>query len=108
MPKITLQPFDGQIASAATAMYTVPGETEAILRALTLVNSHPTTTMTVKVYIRKSGSTGREIVHQELAAGSAHHYGLPQYMRAGAAILGTATSASVVDYWGSVEEKVTI
>jgi len=108
MPKITLQPFDGQIASAATAIYTVPGETEATLRALTLLNTHPTTTMTVIVYIRKSGSTRRQIVHQDLAPGSAHHYGLPQYMRAKDAILGTATSAGAVDYYGSVEEKVTI
>lgn len=108
MPKITLQPFDGQVAAAATAVYTVPGETEATLWALTLLNTAPTTTLTVKVYIRRSGSTARQIVHQDLVAGSAHHYGLPQVMRAKDAILATAETASLVDYYGSVEEKLTI
>lgn len=93
---------DGQLPSSKTALYTVPGSTQAAVKFFRLVNTSGSA-VTVNVYVKKSGGTSRRIVPKDysLSAGamaSVLDYGEVVALAAGDALEGDASSATTVDY----------
>lgn len=93
---------DGQLPSSQGALYTCPALTTAAVKFFRLVNTSASA-VTVNLYVKKSGGTGRRIVPKDyaLAAGAMLDVfdavqNLP--LGAGDAIEGQCSAATTVDY----------
>ncbi|MCH7603409.1 MAG: hypothetical protein IIB54_11640 [Planctomycetes bacterium] len=56
---------DGQLANSKGTIYTVPADTQTIIKRITLVNTN-TTTENVNLYFKADGGTSRRIVVQDV------------------------------------------
>ncbi|GAG55881.1 unnamed protein product [marine sediment metagenome] len=61
---------DGQLAAGTGTIYTTPASTQAIVKTITLVNTHDSA-LTVNLYFKASGGASRCIIPKDtsLAAG---------------------------------------
>lgn len=89
---------DGQLASSKGTLYTTPADTQAIIKAISLVNTD-SSARTVNLYVNASG-TSRRIIPKDmsLAAGESFVVDWPVTLEAADLIEGDASSATVVDY----------
>lgn len=91
---------DGQIADAKATIYTAPALTRVIVRSFDLGNDSENP-VTVKLYIKRSGSVSRFIGSAILEAGEVFEVlsqGKVLVISAGDEIEAEATLASLVDY----------
>jgi hypothetical protein len=90
---------DGQLPNSKGTLYTVGGATSTIIKKITCVNTN-TTTESVNLYIKRSGSTSRRICPKDLqlAAGYMAVDDEEHALAAGDLIEGDTTTASKVDY----------
>jgi len=90
---------EGQLPTSTGDLYTVPANTAAIVKTITLVNTN-TASETINLYILKSGSTARRIIPQDLSLGSKYSLIFDEEITLGAGdkIQGSTTTASKVDF----------
>jgi len=88
----------GQLGTTKAALYTVPASTQAIIKAITLVNTN-TAAVTVNLYVTR-GTASRRIIPQNLNLGVGYllETDLPYTLEAGDIIEGDASVGAVVDY----------
>jgi len=92
---------DGQLPNAKGTLYTVPSNTRAAIKFLSVFNNN-STAETVVIYLKRSGSTSRVIWRRALAANEgAYVIGQDEAVALSAAdiIEGVTTTASQVDYF---------
>ena len=89
---------DGQLAATKGTLYTVPTDTQAIVKTITLVNT-VTSARTVNLYV-KPGGTSRRIIPKDLslAAGAEFEWEGTLTLSAADLIEGDASVASKIDY----------
>lgn len=90
---------DGQLPSSKGTLYTCPTSTQAIIKTITLVNTH-TVAVTVNLYKKKSGDTSRRIIPKDMSLGIGYQ-GVERNeitLEAGGSIEGDASVAAVIDY----------
>ena len=90
---------EGQLPAAAGDLYEVPAATTAIIKTITLVNTH-TTAEVVNLYILKAGSTARRIIPKDLSLGASYSLVFDDEITLEAAdkIQGDTTTAVKVDF----------
>ena len=91
---------DGQLASSAGTLYTVPASSSAIIKGFILFNTG-TSKQTANVYITRSGSSRRQLYQFVLLAKSSASVitdGEVWVLSAGDLIEADTTTAATVDY----------
>ena len=99
---------EGQLAGATGDLYTVPANTTAIIKNITLVNTTGGA-LTCNLYIKKSGSSDRRISQVSLAMAAGEkavtEANEVYTLAAGDKIRGDASAATSIDYIISGVEK---
>lgn len=88
---------DGQVASTKGTIYTVPGSTVGYVRSITLFSNHASS-QTVNLYVKRSGSTSRQLRRFTLTQYESGYFDLPLVLAAGDVIEADTTNATSVDY----------
>lgn len=89
--------YDGQLSSsAATTIYTVPSSTVTYRVAVTLYNTSATT-QTINLFLKRSGSTARQIVKISLVQYASYELTIWGPLSTGDLISGDSTTNTVVD-----------
>ena len=91
---------DGQVATSAGAIYTVPASTVAVLKFVNFYNTNAAT-QTLNVYITRSGGTRRQLIKQTLIQDQSLALlseGETLTLSAGDALEADTTTATAVDY----------
>jgi hypothetical protein len=91
---------DGQLPAAKATLYAVPASTKVYLPriGMTLFNTSATTTETIAVYVKRSGSVSRQVAQFILAPKEFATVNVPQPLSAADEIEGSSTNATTVDY----------
>lgn len=98
---------DGQLPASEGQLYLCPVKTHGFISFMLLCNTG-TGINTVKVYIKRSGSTSRRLVNQDFDAGDTYLGEDLGILNEQDAIRGEATNASEVDYDITVREEATL
>ncbi|MGB2984390.1 MAG: hypothetical protein WBE26_00790 [Phycisphaerae bacterium] len=98
---------NGQLPASEGQLYLCPVKTQGFIAAISLCNT-ATGINTVKVYIRRSGSTSRRLVNQDFDAGDTYLGENLGILNEQDAIRGEASNASKVDYDITVREEATL
>lgn len=91
---------DGQVATSAAAIYTVPAGTVTVLKYINFYNTN-SATQTLSVYITRSGGTRRQVIRQVLdqyQSLALLSEGESLTLSTGDALEADTTTASAVDY----------
>lgn len=90
---------DGQLPNSKGTLYTVGASTSTIVKRITYVNTN-TTTESVNLYIKRSGSTSRRIIPKDLQLAGSYMVidDDTHALATGDLIEGDTTTATKVDY----------
>lgn len=90
---------DGQLASSKGTIYTAPTAKQAVIKRITLVNTH-TSAETVNLYFKASGGTSRRIIPKDTSLAASNMLVMDDEITLEAADIleGDTTTASKVDY----------
>ncbi len=89
---------DGQLPAVKGTLYTVPASTKAYIHRMTVFNSSASLTETVAVYVKRSGSTSRQIARYVLAPNEWAVVDVPNPLSTADVIEGSSTSVTTTDY----------
>lgn len=90
---------NGQLPASKTTLYICPASTQAIIKTISVVNTH-TSAVTINLYKKKSGGTSRRFTPVDLSIGIGYQ-GIERNeitLEAGGVIEGDASVADKVDY----------
>lgn len=90
---------DGQLADAKGTLYTVPADTQTIIKTISYVNTDGSA-RTVNLYIKPSGGTSRRIIPMNMSLGAGYMmvYDDEITLEVADEIEGDASLAAAVDY----------
>lgn len=96
---------EGQLSNVKGTLYTAPALTQGVVKTITLVNPSGGA-ITVNIYFKNA--TSRRIIPKDysIAAGGQFEMDFVGILQAGDLIEGDASSATTIDYWISILERV--
>jgi len=103
-----LEPIEGQLPAAEGVLYTGAAGALSYVRELSLNNTHAANTNVVQLYVRRVGSSSREVLYASLAPHESIFLSDLKVLNPGDTLRAKATNADEVDYDGVAEERASL